>query len=180
MITRETKKEHKFIVVYREYVDEVYQFIYARSGFGPALAEDITQDIFLDVFKGLDKFKGLCSERTWIFRITRNKLNDFYRKQYRKKFETCGIDNAAQLHDLSQDVEAQLVRSFESRFVRECLDKLPLHYRITLLMKYVDGKSIKQIAETADISPKAAESMLQRAKGTFIKEYQSSIKREER
>jgi RNA polymerase sigma-70 factor (ECF subfamily) len=46
-------------------------------------------------------------------------------------------------------------------------------------MKYVDGKSVKQIAEIADKSPKATESMLQRAKGAFIKQYKLSKEREE-
>jgi len=180
MGARETEKEQRFIELYKSYVDEVYQFIYARSGFDPAASEDITQDIFLDILGGLDRFKGLCSERTWVYKIARNKLNDFYRKQYGQKFEACDIDEAGQLHDPAQDIDVQMEKSFESRFVRECLDKLPLHYRITLLMKYVDDKSVKQIAEIANRSPKATESMLQRAKGAFIKEYQSSKEREER
>lgn len=180
MSARKTEKEQRFIELYRSYVDEVYQFIYARSGFAPAVAEDITQDIFLDILKGLDRFKGLCSERTWVYKIARNKLNDFYRKQYGRKFETCDMDEAGQLRDPAQDMDTQMEKSFESRFVHECLDKLPLHYRITLLMKYIDGKSVKQIAEVASKSTKATESMLQRAKGAFIKEYQSSKEREER
>lgn len=128
----------------------------------------------------MDRFKGLCSERTWIYKIARNKLNDYYRKQYNQKIDICDIDEAAQAHDPTQDIDMRMEKTFESRFVRGCLDKLPLHYRITLLMKYVEGKSIKQIAEIADKSPKATESMLQRAKGAFIKEYKSSKEREER
>ncbi len=53
MNMREAGKEQRFLAVYKAYVDEVYQFIHARSGFDPAVAEDITQDIFLDVFKGI-------------------------------------------------------------------------------------------------------------------------------
>jgi len=180
MNMRKIEKEQRFIELYKSYIDEVYRFIYARSGLNPSVAEDITQDIFLDILKGLDRFKGLCSERTWVYKIARNKLNDFYRKQYGQKFEACDIDVAGQLHDPAQDIDAQMEKSFESQLVCGCLDKLPLHYQITLLMKYVDGKSVKQIAEIANRSPKATESMLQRAKGAFIKEYQSSKDREER
>jgi len=180
MGVQSNKKEQKFTRLYNSYVDEVYQFIYARSGFDTAQAEDITQDIFLDVFKGMDGFKGLSSERTWIFRIARNKLNDFYRKQYNQKFETCEIGNVGQLNDPLQDIDTQMEKSFESQFIRKCLDKLPLHYRITLLMKYEDGSSIKQIAKVAGKSAKATESMLQRAKNAFVKEYKSSKERKER
>jgi RNA polymerase sigma-70 factor (ECF subfamily) len=154
-------------------MDEVYQFIHTRSGYDTPVTEDITQDIFLDVFKGLNKFRGLCSERTWVYRIARNKLSDFYRKQYSQEYEICDLDEALQIPDTSQDIDIQMEQSFEARFVRECLGKLPIQYRIILLMKYVDSKSISQIAEIINKSYKATESLLQRAKKTFIKEYQS-------
>lgn len=166
-----TGKEQKFIAVYHSYVDEVYRFIYARSGFDAALAEDVTQDIFLDVFKGLDRFKGFSSERTWIFRIAQNKLNDFYRRQYRRG-ESLVIDDAAQLADFEQTPEKLTEKIFERRLVQACLDCLPLHYRMLLLMKYGDGKSVKEIAAMIGKTAKATESMLQRAKGAFRKEYE--------
>jgi RNA polymerase sigma-70 factor (ECF subfamily) len=175
----ESEKEKRFVALYQTYIDEIYQFIYARSGFIPTISEDITQDIFLDVLKGMDKFKGLCSERTWIYKIARNKLNDYYRKQYNLKIDLCDINEVEQAHEPTQDIDIQMEKIFESRFIRGCLDRLPAHYRIALLMKYVDGKSVKQIAEIADKSPKATESMLQRAKGAFIKQYKLSKEREE-
>jgi RNA polymerase sigma-70 factor (ECF subfamily) len=179
MRARETDKEQQYITAYNAYVDEVYRFIYARSGFAPAVAEDITQDIFLDVLKGMDKFKGLCSERTWVFRIARNKLNDFFRKQYSQRLEVCEIDEAEPLADREQTMDWQMEKSFQNQSVRECLTKLPAHYRMALLMKYVDGKSVKQIAEIANKTPKATERMLQRARSAFIKEYQLSKEREQ-
>jgi len=174
MWRQDTEKEQRFIELYKSYIDEVYQFIYVRSGFDPPIAEDITQDIFLDIFKGLDKFRGLCSERTWIYKIARNKLSDFYRKQYSQEYETCDIDEARQLPDSTQDMDIQMEKLFEARLVRECLGKLPLQYRLALLMKYMDDKSVNRIAEITNKSPKATESMLQRAKRAFIKEYKSS------
>jgi len=175
----ETEKEQRFIKLYQSYVNEVYQFIYARSGFVTAIAEDITQDIFLDIFRGLDKFKGFCSERTWVYKIARNKLNDFYRRQYGHKVETCEMDEAELLHDPAQDIDRQMEKSFENRFIRDCLDKLAPHYQMILLMKYAEDKSVKQIAEITGKSLKATESILQRAKGVFIKEYQTLKESEE-
>ena len=175
----ETEKEQKFIKLYQSYVDEVYQFIYARSGFVAAIAEDITQDIFLDIFRGLDRFKGFCSERTWVYKIAKNKQNDFYRRQYRNKVETCEMNEAELLHDPAQDIDRRMEKSFESRFIRDCLDKLAPHYQMILLMKYADDKSIKQIAEITGKSLKATESALQRAKGAFIKGYQTLKESEE-
>ena len=69
------EREQKFISVYHSYVSEIYQYVYLRTGMKKALAEDITQDIFMDVYRGMSGFKGLSSERTWIFKIARNKLS---------------------------------------------------------------------------------------------------------
>jgi RNA polymerase sigma-70 factor (ECF subfamily) len=68
--------------------------------------------------------------------------------------------------------------ALESQMVCDCLNRVLRHYRITLMLKYVDGKSVKQIAELADKSPKAIESLLQRSKNAFIKEYRLSQKKE--
>jgi len=173
-------KEEKFISLYRTYVNEIYQYIFLRTGLDAALAEDITQDIFLDVFKGMNRFKGLCSNRTWIFRIAMYKLFDFYRKQYRQKIELVDINDPL-TQDMSspgQDTDSIIEAALESQIVCDCLNRIPGHYRIMLILKYVDGKSVKQIAEITDKSAKAVESMLQRAKNAFIKEYRSLQKKE--
>lgn len=173
------EREQKFISVYHSYVNEIYQYVYLRTGMKKALAEDITQDIFMDVYRGMSGFKGLSSERTWIFKIARNKLNDFYRKQYSPKFEMVEIDDymAEYLEDPSQDMQELLIKSFEREKVRACLNGLPEQYRIVLVLKYIDEKTVKEIASIVEKSPKAIESILQRAKNAFIKSYAGYEKR---
>lgn len=181
MNMEKNRKEEKFISLYHAYVNEIYQYVFLHTGLDTALAEDITQDIFLDLYKGLNGFKGLCSERTWVFKIAKNKLFDFYRKKYSQKVEFIDIDDQLSgcLSDPDQDTEQLMESALESKIVWGCLNRIPQHYRITLILKYVDGKSVKQIAEIVHKSPKAVESMLQRAKNAFIKDYQSSQKKEE-
>ncbi len=175
------EQEQKFISVYRLYVDEIYQYVYLRSGLKKALAEDLTQEIFLDVYKSFSSFRGLCSERTWIYRISRNKLNDFYRKEYRPKFELVDMDDqmADQLADPSQDIQIMMAKSFEQEKVRTCLMNLSEQYRIVLVLKYVDEKSVKDIALIVGKSPKAIESILQRAKNVFIRSYGNCTEKED-
>lgn len=180
MNNAENPKEEKFISMYKAFVDEIYRYIFLRTGFDAALAEDMTQEIFLDVYKGLNDFKGLCSDKTWVFRIAGNKLFSFYRKQYRQKLELIDIGDprAESVSDPGQDTEKLVESALESQMVYDCLNRLPGHYRITLILKYVDGKSVKQIAKLSNKSPKAIESLLQRSKNAFIKEYRLSQKKE--
>ena len=65
--------EQRFIAVYHEYISEIYQYVYLRTGFNQVTAEDITQEIFIAVYKGFSKFKGFCSMRTWIFKIAKKR-----------------------------------------------------------------------------------------------------------
>lgn len=172
MSAKKEEREQKFIAVYRSYVDEIYQYIYLRIGLSKALAEDLTQEIFVDVFKGLAGFKGLCSERTWVYKIAKNKLNDFYRKQYAQKFELTELEGEAELlDDTSQNVEERTIESYECKKVRSCLDGLPEQYKIILVLKYIDDKSVKEIALIVGKSSKAVESVLHRAKTAFRRSY---------
>jgi len=173
MSSFKNEREQKFKSVYRSYIDEIYQYVYLRTGLNHAISEDITQEIFMDVYKGLSGFKGLCSERTWVFKITKNKLNNFYRKQYNSKIEFVEIDDyiAEHLVDPAQDIQENMIKHFEREKVRICIESLSEQYRTVIILKYIDGKSVKDIASIVGKSPKAIESVLQRAKNTFIKNY---------
>ncbi|MBC3796487.1 RNA polymerase sigma factor [Acetobacterium tundrae] len=170
----EHEKEQHFSELYEKYIDEIYHYVFLRTGLDKVTAEDIAQEIFIDVYKGLDRFKGLCSERTWIYRITKNKLSDYYRIQYKRSMEECSINEeiADQMTDFNQNIEIKMEETFQSQQVLECLRQLPDHYRMTLLLKYVDEKSVKDIAKIMEKSNKAVESILQRAKMAFLVQYQ--------
>ncbi|MDK2935533.1 MAG: hypothetical protein PWP62_541 [Eubacteriaceae bacterium] len=172
--------EEQFKKIYAQYVDEIYQYVFLRTGLNTAIAEDLTQDIFLDAFKGLKQFKGLCSERTWVFKITKNKVNDFYRKHYRQCLEPIHIEDelTIQISDPKQDMDVFMDKSFKCECIIACLNQLPEHYKAVLLLKYIDGRSVREIAKITNKSAKAIENILLRAKAGFIKVYQT-LKTEE-
>ncbi len=178
----ESDKEHRFTKTYNDYIDEIYKYVFMRTGLEPQIAEDITQDIFLEVFKGFDKFKGLCSKRTWVFKIARNKVYDYYRKQYKQSIESISIEaeSTEQFSNPLQNVDILIEKSCNSKYVKDCLNKLPQHYKLTLLLKYVDGRSVNEIASILDKSNKAIDNILQRAKLMFIKEYQAIQEKDQR
>ncbi len=73
--------------------------------------------------------------------------------------------------DTSQDIEQILEQACKKEELLAVLWKLPKHYEATLLVKYMDNRSIKEIAQLVGKSPKAIERLLTRAKTQFIKEY---------
>lgn len=174
------EKEQRFAALYAVYIDEIYRYVYLRTGLHQATAEDLTQEIFLDAFKGLERFKGLCSERTWIYRIAKHKVADFFRDRYRTDGETEDIsaECAEQLRDPAPSIEILMETAVEQQQILDCLKQLPEHYQLVLLLKYVDTKSIKEIAMLTEKSAKAVESTLQRAKTAFIRQYQKTTEGE--
>lgn len=177
----ESDKEQRFTKTYNAFIDEIYKYVFLRTGLEPRIAEDITQDIFLEVFKGFDKFKGLCSQRTWGFRIARNKVYDYYRKQYKQGIESISLEaeSTEQFSDPLQNVDILIEKACNSKYVIDCLNMLPQHYKLTLLFKYVDGRSVNEIASILDKSGKAIDNILQRAKLMFIKEYRAIQEQEQ-
>ena len=121
-------KEQRFISIYQTYADEVYQYVFLRTGFDVGLAEDITQDIFLDVYKGFNSFRGLCSDRTWIFKIAKNKVFDFYRQQYNQQSKIVAmndqsVEEIAQILDRSpKSVESMLQRA-KAAFIKHYTER---------------------------------------------------------
>jgi RNA polymerase sigma-70 factor (ECF subfamily) len=163
----------RFLTIYQTYVEEIYAYLLARSGLEPQTAEDLTQETFVAVYQGLNRFRGLCSERTWVYRIARNKLTDFYRGRYKKAMESMSLDDerAIQISDDQADMDRLLSNLHESRRVAESMRALPQHYRMTLVLKYVEELSVREIARLAQKNEKSVENTLRRAKAAFAKRY---------
>ncbi len=163
----------RFLTIYQTYVDEIYAYLLARSGLEPQTAEDLTQETFVAVYQGLNRFRGLCSERTWVYRIARNKLTDFYRGRYKKAMEGMSLDDerAFDISDERADTDRLLANLHESRRVAGSMRALPEHYRMTLVLKYVEGLSVREIACLAQKNEKSVENTLRRAKAAFAKRY---------
>lgn len=135
-------------------------------------AEDIVQEVFVKVHQHLPKFNpAAASVTTWIYRITINQSLDFLRAKQAKKRKGFlsslfgGEDNepiveAAHFNHpgvLAEDKEA-LQRVFAA------INQLPENQRTALILMRLEGKSQKETAEIMELSAKAVESLVQRAR----------------
>ena len=165
-----TERAQRFASVYDAHLTEIYRFIFLRTGCEPETAQDITQNVFLDVYKGFERFRADSSLRTWIFQIARNKVQDHYRRQHRKGMPLLPLDDErVQMHpEAGSDLTALLEAAFDAEQVMDCLRGLPMHYRTALILKYVEHCKVRDIAGLMDRTPKSVDSLLQRAKALFI------------
>lgn len=135
--------------------------------------EAFTNDVLLDAVDALPLFKDKSSFSTWLYKIAHNKLVDFYRK---KKIKSILISKIPFLNIVAQEVyepEFQLEKNKIRDNIEDVLRNLSQKYRNILKMHYEEQKSIKEIATALDLSPKAAESLLFRARKKFQETYEA-------
>lgn len=135
-------------------------------------AEDITQEVFLEVFRSLASFKGGAKFSTWLYRITVTKCLNQIKAANRKKrfgmvlrfFGESGIEN--QISVLPDD---ELIQDEHARQLHFALNKIPENQRTAFTLCKIDGMSYEEIARIMDTSIPSVESLLFRAKKNLQK-----------
>jgi RNA polymerase sigma factor (sigma-70 family) len=133
-------------------------------------AEEIIQDVFLEIYSNAGSFQSRSAVSTWIYRITINKCLDRLRYKNRKKrfaFVSSLFNKAGDLQHDSPDFihPGVLTEQRENAvFLFKALKQLPENQHTAFLLKHIEGLSQKEIALIMDISEKAVESLLSRAK----------------
>lgn len=136
-----------------------------------AEAEEITQDVFLEVYQSAKTFEGKSSVRTWIYRITVNKCLDKLRYQKRKKrfalVKSLFKPDTTEIQHDAEDFEhpgITLERQEYAKILFKALEHLPSQQRTAYILSFIEELPRKEVAEVMQLSVKAVESLLQRAK----------------
>ena len=135
--------------------------------------EEIVQDTLLAAYDSLPLFKGNSSLFTWVCAIARHEIADFYRKQKIKKIVFSRLPFLENLVNKALGPELAYQELEKKRQILKTLKNLREGYGKILRLKYIDGLSMKEIAERLDITVKAVESRLTRARLAFQKVYES-------
>ena len=154
-----------FEELYERYSEKVYRKCYSFVSDGPK-AEDLAHDIFLKVITKLGTFKENSRFSTWLYSITYNYCMDSIRRSKRLKEESMyeGFDF------VEEEVDYEFQR-MQSEGLRKSLEEIAPEEKAMLLMKYQDNFSVKEIAETFNISESATKMRLMRTKEKMKKLY---------
>lgn len=139
-------------------------------------AEEITQDVFVQVHQSITGFKQQASLKTWIYRITLNKCHDHVKAKQSKKrrafISSLFHEDGGIKHDPGHfDHPGILLENKErTAILFSAINKLPENQKTAFLLSQVEQLSQKEMAESMDLSQKAVESLLQRAKENLRKQ----------
>jgi RNA polymerase sigma-70 factor, ECF subfamily len=166
--------ERAFDEFFDGYFPGLYRFAVARVNGDADAAEDIVQTALARAVSKLHTFRGEAALFTWLCTFCRHEISTHYRRHPRggtTELAEEAPDVRAALESLTQDGEwraqQESRRQEIARLVQVALDHLPPKYGRALEWKYLEGASVNEIAERLGVGPKAAESLLTRARGAF-------------
>ncbi len=135
-------------------------------------AEDLTNDVFLEAIDSLSLLKNKNAITAWLYRIAHNKIVDFYRK---RKIKSLLLSKMPFLEVVASEIN-QPEFQFEKNKIRDkielALHKLSTQYQKILRLHYEENFPVKDIAPMFNLSFKATESLLFRARQRFKQEYE--------
>lgn len=153
-------------IAFRELVDQFKGVVFAltaRSVADRARAEELAQEVFLRVYRGLPLFRGESRLSTWIYRITINLLS-----QERPELATQSLDEIRPGEDEPRVVPAAEDRAFADLALRDRLEKaiqrLPVQYQVLINGHYLKGVKYEDLADALGMPMGTVKTHLHRAK----------------
>jgi RNA polymerase sigma-70 factor, ECF subfamily len=137
--------ERAFSLIVRAYEVPVFNYVMRLVG-DRALAEDLTQEVFIRVFQGLPKFSLRSKFTTWLFQVTKNRVLDELRASERRPRALVALDDAPPL----EVVDAPVERVETIQALWSAVDELNTDLKMALLLRDVVGLSYNEIADSLD------------------------------
>ena len=172
---------------YEKLLDQFQDLVYGKClSFVPNKedAEDIAQEVFVEIFNSIKKFKGNSKLSTWIYKITINKNLEFIRKKNAKKrfaFLQSLLGNEIAIDKTSYFTEFKhpgiLLENEElSKRLFLAINMLPEDQKVVFTLNKIDGLSYKEVSEITNKSISSIESLLFRAKRNLQKSLENFYK----
>jgi len=171
--------EEAFAILIAQYHQPLYSLI-ARSLTDPADAADITQEVFIKVFRSIRGFHGESSLRTWLYRIALHEASNQRRWWSRHKRQELTIDSASEPEDDSggHPLSAILADDGDSPFdyavqaemrerVEAALRQIPESFRTVVVLREIEGFGYEEIAEILNVNLGTVKSRLTRGRSAL-------------
>jgi RNA polymerase sigma-70 factor (ECF subfamily) len=157
---REEERRKIFVDILEKYEVRIFNLVYWKVG-DYEEAKDLTQDIFIKVYKALPSFRGEAKYYTWIYRIALNHLSRYLKK--RKIWSILSLENLRESSLKTSNPEEPISQS-SKKLIREKVMNLPSPFRDVVLLYYFDQRSYEEISEILGISQGTVKSRLSRAR----------------
>lgn len=161
-IVKEGRK-NLFSVIYDRYATVVYNkclsFVKCK-----ATAEDLTHDIFVQLFTKIKTYKGEAKFSTWLYSYTYNYCVNYIQRDKFKNNEKVSDVLETTFATIEEEVDDALLFEIKAENLKKVLSEIAPEEKMILLMKYQDDMSIKEVSVLLELGESAVKMRLNRAK----------------
>lgn len=148
-------------------------------------AEDVAQDVFIEVFRSVENFRADSKISTWLYRIAVNRSLNFIRDNKKRKwfqsFDDVMESKKEILNELiyqsADDPGSELENSQRALLLHEAIDSLPENQRVAFTLNKYEDLAYKEISEVMNLSVSSVESLIHRAKKNLQKKLHHCYKK---
>ncbi|MBQ3390916.1 MAG: sigma-70 family RNA polymerase sigma factor [Clostridia bacterium] len=157
-----------FEVLVQRYQKKVYNTVLRLAGHA-AEAEDLSQEVFLKLYRGLSSFRGESSFSTYLYRIAANTAIDALRRASPQAISLSAEDEEGEPYELAlsdgEPLPLELLeREERTAAIREAIDALPPHHRAVIVLREIEGMSYQEIARVLSVEEGTVKSRINRAR----------------
>lgn len=146
--------------LYERLAPKVFNYFYHHLGGQATVAEDLAEDVFVNVLRRLDRYTACgLPFSAWIFRVAHNRLVDYFRAQHRRP--QVPLESAGEATDLHPERELQRVVDRETLIT--ALDKLTPSQRSVIVLRFLQHLSLSETALALDKTEDGVKKLQQRA-----------------
>jgi RNA polymerase sigma-70 factor, ECF subfamily len=177
-LIREVLKGNQLAIqeLHGRYVDRIFYYIFKQTN-NYQDSEELLQDVFYNAASKLHQFKETSSFKTWIFKIARNAVIDYYRKNNRRREKSITMDQDLMENIIGKEESAEntVLRNLHMDEVIQSLDKLPSNYQTVLHLRFIEGFSIKETASIMGKTTLSVKSMQNRARKALSQQFKLEV-----
>ncbi len=169
---RSAPETPEFDKLYRDYVDLIFRYAHRLCGEAES-AKDLVQETFLNAYRGLKDFRGDARVSTWLYTIASRACMRMRRKRKGEPDRELSLDEFVPTSDGEFRLQIPMdgltpEEALQNKQLREALDraigKLPKKYRMTLVLRDMEGLSAKEVGAIMGANERAVKSRLHRAR----------------
>jgi len=155
-----------FTRIVNKYGDKIYT-VALHTVQNEVAAEDITQEVFIKIYKNYGSFRGDAKMSTWIYRITKNTCFN-YLKREKKYREMDDIETMPSLGE-NKTVEKEMEKVYRHMDLHRAIGGLSPNLRLAISLYYFNSHSYEEVAAIMDIPLNTLKSHIYRAKKELAK-----------
>jgi len=152
-------KEKEFSKIYDKLFQRIYRFIFLKVS-SEEVAKDLTSETFLKVWKIFQKSE-IENPKAFLYKTARNLVTDFYREK--EKINPHSLESLPHPPDPKKNPLEKIIFDEKIKIIQKALSHLKEDYQNAIILRYIEGASLKEISEILEKSPSATRVLIHRA-----------------